>query len=230
MTTTDLPRNGVTQSSAVPPLPSVSTARRQRRRGLLALALALVVLFAVGTVAAFDYFSATHSAVGVGRTVPYGQQVTSGDLVEVSIPNGDTLNSIDWAARDSLVGGFASTTLQAGQLLPGGVVVASLTPPPGSALVAVGVKVGFLPATELAAGDQVRVVAVQTATSATGAAAGSSSSIPTGQAVQASVFSIGGTDASGSTVVDVVVADRDANAVAQLSALGAAAIVLTPKG
>jgi hypothetical protein len=86
MTTTNLPRNGSTQSSAVPPLPMVSTARRQRRRGLLALALALVVLFAVGTVATFNYFSATHSAVGVARTVPYGQQVNAGDLVEVSIP------------------------------------------------------------------------------------------------------------------------------------------------
>jgi hypothetical protein len=230
MTTTNLPRNGSPQSSAVPPLPMVSTARRQRRRGLLALALALVVLFAVGTVATFNYFSATHSAVGVARTVPYGQQVNAGDLVEVSIPTGTTLNSIDWAQRDSLVGGFASTTLQAGQLLPGGVVVASLTPPSGSAVVAVGVKVGFLPATELAAGDQVRLVAVQTATSATGAATGAASAIPAGQAVQASVFSIGGTDASGTTVVDVVVADRDANAVAQLSALGAAAIVLIPKG
>lgn len=230
MTTTELPRNGTGTSGTNGAVPASTTPRRQRRRGLLALTLALVVLFAVSTVAAFDYFSATHSAVGLQQPLAYGQQVTAGDLVEVSIPDGGGVNAVDWSARDSLVGGFASAPLPSGALLPAGVVVSSLTPPSGSALVAVGVQNGFLPAAELRAGDAVRVVSVLTATSQTGTAIGGGATVPVGQSVEATVFSIGSTDTAGKTVVDLVVADADANAVAQLSALSAAALVLIPKG
>jgi len=147
--------------------------------------------------------------------------------VEVSVPNGGTLNTLDWSQHTSIVGQYAATPLQPGQLLPSGATVATLTPPPGSSLVAVALKNGLLPAAELRAGDSVRVVAVQTtASSAPNAAA--AAAVPA--ALPARVYSISPRDAGGTTVVDVVVADGSADAVARLSALGQAALVLQPRG
>ncbi len=201
--------------------------RRQRKRGFLALAAALVVLFAVGTYAAFTYFSATHSAIAVAGPVGYGHQITASDLVEVSVPNGGMLNTLDWSQHTSIVGQYAATPLQPGQLLPSGATVATLTPPPGSSVVAVALKNGLLPAAELHPGDSVRVVAVQTTASSTPTAA-AAAAVPA--ALPARVYSISPRDAGGTTVVDVVVADGSADAVARLSALGQAALVLQPRG
>ena len=156
MATTEMPRG---RSMTLPTTPAgvfaAGTAvRRQRKRGFLALAAALVVLFAVGTYAAFTYFSATHSAIAVAGPVGYGHQITASDLVEVSVPNGGMLNTLDWSQHTSVVGQYAATPLQPGQLLPSGATVATLTPP-GYSLVAVALKNGLLPAAELHAGDSV---------------------------------------------------------------------------
>jgi len=175
---------------------------------------------------AFNYFSATHSAIALARPVGYGQQITAQDLVEVSVPNGGSLNSLDWSRREAIVGQYATTDLQGGQLLPGGATATKLTPAAGSSLVAVGVKNGLVPAAELRAGDSVRVVAVQTATT-TPSTAGAAS-LPA--AIPAQVYSIGPRDTGGTTVVDVVVADANADTVARLSAAGQAALVLQPRG
>jgi hypothetical protein len=229
MATTEMPRGRSTTPPTTPagPFAAGTPVRRRRKRGFLALAAALVVLFAVGTYAAFTYFSATHSAIAVAGPVGYGHQIVANDLVEVSVPNGGTLNTLDWSQRTSIVGQYAATPLQPGQLLPSGATVAKLTPPAGSSLVAVALKNGLLPAAELHVGDSVRVVAVATTASSTPTAT-AAASLPA--AVTARVYSISPRDAGGTTVVDVVVADSSADAVARLSALGQAALVLQPRG
>jgi len=229
MATTEMGRGRSTTPPTTPagPFAAGTPVRRQRKRGFLALAAALVVLFAVGTYAAFTYFSATHSAIAVAGPVGYGHQITASDLVEVSVPNGGTLNTLDWSQHTSIVGQYAATPLQPGQLLPSGATVATLTPPPGSSVVAVALKNGLLPAAELLAGDSVRVVAVQTTASSVPAAT-PAAALPA--ALSARVYSISPRDAGGTTVVDVVVTDVSADAVARLSALGQAALVLQPRG
>jgi len=230
MATTEMGRGRSRTPPTTPagPFAAGTPVRRQRKRGFLALAAALVVLFAVGTYAAFTYFSAMHSAIAVAGPVGYGHQITASDLVEVSVPNGGTLNTLDWSQHTSIVGQYAATPLQPGQLLPSGATVATLTPPPGSSLVAVALKNGLLPAAELHPGDSVRVVAVQTTASSTPNAAAAAAALPA--ALPARVYSISPRDAGGMTVVDVVVADGSADAVARLSALGQAALVLQPRG
>jgi len=229
MATTEMGRGRSTTPPTTPagPFAAGTPVRRQRKRGFLALAAALVVLFAVGTYAAFTYFSATHSAIAVAGPVGYGHQITASDLVEVSVPNGGMLNTLDWSQHTSIVGQYAATPLQPGQLLPSGATVATLTPPPGSSVVAVALKNGLLPAAELHPGDSVRVVAVQTTASSTPTAA-AAAAVPA--ALPPRVYSISPRDAGGTTVVDVVVADGSADAVARLSALGQAALVLQPRG
>ena len=198
MATTEMGRGRSTTPPTTPagPFAAGTPVRRQRKRGFLALAAALVVVFAVGTYAAFTYFSATHSAIAVAGPVGYGHQITATDLVEVSVPNGGTLNTLDWSQHTSIVGQYAATPLQPGQLLPSGATVATLTPPLGSSLVAVAVAVadGLLPAAELHAGDSVRVVAVQTTASSTPTTA-AAATVPA--ALPARVYSISPHDAGG---------------------------------
>jgi len=227
MSTTEMPRNAGAAAGGPPRVPSSTLAppRRQRRNGRLALAGALVALFAVGTPAAWVYFSQTVSVVGLADGVRYGNQITAGDLVEMSVPTGGGINAVEWAQRDSVVGQVATSDLQAGQLLPTGATAPEIKPAKGTSIVAVGVKAAFLPAAELAAGDSVRIVAVQTTPGTTPA---DPKNLPS--SIAATVHSISRRAPDGTTVVSVTVSDADADAVARLSAVGQAALVLLPRG
>ncbi len=227
MSTTEMPRHAGAAAGGPPRVPSSTLAppRRQRRNGRLALAGALVALFAVGTPAAWVYFSQTVSVVGLADGVRYGKQITAGDLVEMSVPTGGGINAVEWAQRDSVVGQVATSDLQAGQLLPTGATAPEIKPAKGTSIVAVGVKAAFLPAVELAAGDSVRIVAVLTTPGATPA---DPKNLPA--SIAATVHSISGRAPDGTTVVSVTVSDADADAVARLSAVGQAALVLLPRG
>jgi hypothetical protein len=222
MATTQMPRR-TPGTTGAPPLPTLP--RRQRRTGFLALAAALVALFAVGNVALFHVFSATKPVIGLADGVRYGQVVTAQDLVEMTIPTGGSTNALDWALRDSVIGKYATVDLQAGQLLPSGVTAPELTPAAGTSLVAVGVGSALLPAAELAAGDSVRIVAVQITPGSTPA---DPTNLP--RAIAATVYSIAAPDRAGVIVVSVVVKDSDADTVVRLSAVGQAALVLIPRG
>lgn len=227
MSTTEMPRNAGAPASGPPRAPSSTLAppRRQRRNGRLALAGALVAMFAVATPAAWLYFSKTESVVGLSDGVSYGQTITAGDLVEMSVPTGGGINALGWAQRDRVVGQVATTNLVAGQLLPEGATAARIVPEQGSSIVAVGAKAALLPAAQLAAGDAVRIVAVQTTA---GTTPGDPKNLP--GSIRATVYSISARAPDGTTVVSVVVPDTDADAVARLSAVGQAAIVLLPRG
>lgn len=228
MSTTEMPRNTAATAAGGPPRTPSSTLappRRQRRNGRLALAAALVALFAVATPAAWVHFSQTMSVVGLSDGVRYGATITAGDLVEMSVPTGGGINAVDWAQREAVIGQVATSDLQAGQLLPTGATARAITPAKGSSIVAVGVKAAFLPAAELKAGDAVRIVAVQTTPGTTPA---DPKNLPS--SITATVFSISGKAPDGTRVVSVTVADANADAVARLSAVGQAALVLLPRG
>jgi hypothetical protein len=222
MATREMPRR-TPRATDAPAL--TSPPRRQRRTGFLALAAALVALFAVGNVALFQVFSATQPVIGLADGVRYGQVVTAQDLVEMAVPKGGSTNALDWAQRDAVIGQYATVDLQAGQLLPSGVTAPKLTPAPGTSLVAVGVVRALLPAAELAAGDTVRIVAVLITP---GAAPADPTNLP--RAIPATVYSIAPADNAGLIVVSVVVQDADADTVARLSAVRQAALVLIPRG
>ena len=228
MSTTETPRPTAGTAAGGPqrgPSSTLAPPRRQRRNGRLALAGALVALFAVATPAAWLYFSETRSVVGLSDTVAYGSRITAGDLVEMSVPSGGGINALDWAQRDSAIGQVATTNLLAGQLLPEGATAPKIMPAPGTSIVAVGVKAAFLPAAQLAVGDEVRIVAVQTTP---GTTPGDPKNLPA--SINATVYSISARAPDGTTVVSVVVSDAAADAVARLSAVGQAALVLLPRG
>lgn len=204
--------NGFTQAPALPP------PRRRRRPALLALAVAMVVLGALGAAYLATSVGQTSAVIAVAREVPWGQTLTAADLVEARVPADPALDPIPYGDRDQVIGMIAATTLTPGSLLTRSALTDQQVPPPGQQLVGVGVSAVQLPTTALRPGDDVLLVPV--AAGGTQAAGGASA------AVDATVVASGPPGTDGLRVVDVLVDAADGPDVAARAAAGLVAIVV----
>jgi hypothetical protein len=129
---------------------------RQRRTGLVALLVALMV--GLGAVGASLYASAGSkvAVVMVVRTVPAGQVISRADLT--SVPVSGPVVAFGANRLAVLVGQRAAVPLQPNMFLQRSMVTSGDTLPPGQAAVGVAVRSGQIPADGLTAGDVVQVV------------------------------------------------------------------------
>src|SRR3712207_2419320 len=156
-TRTSGPAVAVNGSSRAPALPPP---RRRRRPALLALALAMVVLGALGAAYLATSLGQTSPVIAVAREVPWGQTVTAADLVEARVSVDPALAPIPYAERDQVIGLVAASTLTPGSLLTREALTEQPLPPAGQQLVGVGVSAVQLPTTPLRPGDDVLLVPV----------------------------------------------------------------------
>jgi hypothetical protein len=162
--------------------------------------------------------------VVVTAPVPVGAVITSGDLGTTSIAAGPGLATIPARQMPQVVGLVAATSLQPGTLLAPSEVTGKLSPAPGQDLVPVAVKPAGLPASGLAPGDQVLVVA----TPAAGGNTGSGAAPVLAQPVPATVEAVSRvTDQNGLNVVDLLVPSSIGPAVAEQASTGQIALVVT---
>ena len=200
---------------------------RQRRRSILALG---VVLACIGALAgAWVFTSFSHRADGARRRPRYprrhrdhrrrpgtgaglGRQRHQGDPGPPGIPGRR---------------GDRRCQLRAGTLLVPADLTATAVPGPGQQLVPVTLKASQLPASGLAPGDQVLVVATP---GAAGQAASGSGQAPLGQDVPAAVYQVSAPDTSGDVVVDLLVGAGQGPAVAQQDSTGQIALIITAAG
>jgi hypothetical protein len=216
--------NGRVEVPALANAPMLPPPRRRRRPALLALAVVLMVLGALGASFVATSLGRTSSVIAVAYAVPRGQELTAADLVEARITADTALAPIPYADRDKVIGMIAATDLTAGSLLTSDALTADRFPPPGSDLVGVGVKQAQLPASPLRPGDDVLLVPVATGN---GSAAGSgvpAASVP--RAIRATVARVGATGVDGLRVVDVLVDAADGPDVAARAAAGLLVIVV----
>jgi SAF domain len=200
--------------------PVLPPPRRRRRPALLGLAVAMVVLGALGAAYLATSLGETSPVIAVAREVPWGQTVTAADLVEARVSVDPALHPIPYGDRDQVIGMVAVTTLKPGSLLTRDAVTDRRLPPAGQQLVGVGVSPVQLPTTALRPGDEVLLVPV---------AAGGASTAPTPAApggVRATVVQAGPPGADGVRVVDVLVDAGDGPDVAARAAAGLIAIVV----
>ncbi len=202
------------------PAPVLPPPRRRRRPALLALAVAMVVVGALGAAHLATSLGETSSVIAVAREVPQGQMLTAADLVEARVPADPALAPIPYADRDRVIGLLAAGTLTRGSLLTADALTGQRLPPPGQQLVGIGVSAVQLPATALQPGDGVLLVSV----AADGTADGAASAAP--RTVAASVVTSGEPGTDGLRVVDVLVAAADGPDVAARAAAGQVAIVV----
>ena len=136
------------------------------RPSLLVVGLVLVLASVVGVGALIHSVSGEHGILVMAQTVQAGQVITTGDLEVVNVSEDmGGLTVIDSSEEDAVVGRPAATTLYDGTPL----VVSELGPvqlPTGESVMAVNAKLGSYPPS-IAAGDQVEVIDVQTASAAT---------------------------------------------------------------
>ena len=188
----------------------------------------LVILCALGTYWLTQRSAERVAVVGVAHDVPWGQVVTSSDLVQVEVVEDPALRPVPWSDVSSLVGQHAAADLQAGALITARSVTGAEVPGPGKALVGVSVKQAQMPVTTLHPGD--RVVLVPTGDNPTAPQPTGVASAAAAGSIEAMVFTVGSTDASGARTVDVVLVGDQAALVASASAAGKVAIVLVPRG
>ena len=206
--------NGLSRAPVLPP------PRRRRRPALLALAVTMVVLGALGATYLATSLGQTSPVIALTREVPWGQAITAADLMEASISPDPALQPIPYGDRDQVIGMVAATTLTPGSLLTRDALTDQRLPAPGQQLVGVGVSTVQLPTTALRPGDDVLLVPV---------AAGSAPVATEGGApgvVDATVLQTGPPGTDGLRVVDVLVAAADGPDVVARAAAGLVAIVV----
>ena len=207
--------NGSSRAPALPP------PRRRRRPALLALALTMVVLGALGAAYLATSLGKTSPVIAVAREVPWGQQLTVADLVEARVSVDPALTPIPYAQRDQVIGMVAATTLTPGSLLTREALTEQQLPPPGRQLVGIGVSSVQLPTTPLRPGDDVLLVPV---------VGGGDAVPPAGpvapRTVSATVVRSGSPGTDGLRVVGVLVDAADGPDVAARAAAGLVAIVV----
>jgi hypothetical protein len=224
MTRTQPPKASAPPPAAVgnglPRAPVLPPPRRRRRPALLALAVTMVVLGALGATYLATSLGQTSPVIALAREVPWGQVITAADLVEARISPDPALQPIPYGDRDQVIGMVAATTLAPGSLLTRDALTDQRLPAPGQQLVGVGVSAVQLPATALRPGDDVLLVPVAAGSAPAGNEAGAPG------VVDATVVRTGTPGTDGLRVVDVLVAAADGPDVAARAAAGLIAIVV----
>ncbi|WP_100500236.1 SAF domain-containing protein [Geodermatophilus chilensis] len=206
--------NGLSRPPVLPP------PRRRRRPGLLALAVTMVVLGALGAAYLATSLGQTSPVIAIAREVPWGQPITAADLVEARISADPALEPIPYGDRDQVIGLVAATTLAPGSLLTRDALTDQRLPAPGQQLVGVGVSAVQLPTTALRPGDDVLLVPVAVGSDPAATEVGAPG------VVNATVVRTGPPGTDGLRVVDVLVDAADGPDVAARAAAGLIAIVV----
>jgi hypothetical protein len=201
---------------------------RRRRPTMIALAVAMAGTGVV--ISAAIYHQADHQipVVMVTRAVPAGAVISVSDLGSASVSLGSGIAVIPASQLRRIAGEVAAVALQPATLLSPSELTSSRPPAPGVELVPAAVRPADLPATGLAAGDRVLVVPTPAVQGQPGTAGGTESLAGPVPAVIEAVTSV--PDAEGFDVVDVLVSDADAVAVASLVSTGQFALVVTRRG
>lgn len=199
----------------------VRPVRARRSRAYLAGALALIVAGGVGSAFLYTNASDTQQVLVVSQDVQRGQVITATDLTSIGIADGQSTQGVPATDSGTVVGKMATVDMPRGSLVTGGSFAESLAVPAGRALVGLLLKPAQLPAQPLAAGDRVVIVPV--------AADGRTAPVAT-DTVTGVVSDIVADKPSGTTIVDVYVAQTVAADLASRAAGGAVAIYLTGSG
>lgn len=213
------------QPIAAPPGPR----ERRLRAGHLALAIALIVVGALGTTALVATVAADGEYLALSRDVDYGAQLTADDFVAVQMSAAPGLDPVAASDLDRVVGAYTTMPLAAGTLLTPAQVTAEPVPGPGQNVVGITVRGDRLPAQPLRPGDPILLVAIAERS-------GSGGELPSGgpQTWDATVTAVAGADStgflggggSGSVTLDVAVPAADGPTIATLAAGNRLVVVL----
>jgi hypothetical protein len=201
---------------------------RRRRPAMIALAVAMAGTGVVVSAAVYQRADHQVPVVMVTRPVPAGAVISMTDLGSTRVSLGGGIAVIPASELRQVAGQVAAVALEPSTLLSPSDLTSSRPPAAGVELVPAAIRPADLPASGLAAGDRVLVVptpGVQGQPGTSGPAESLAGPVP---AVIEAVTSV--PDAEGFDVVDVLVSDADAVAVASQVSTGQFALVITRRG
>lgn len=203
---------------------------RRVRFGHLALAVTLIVIGALGTVALVTAVSADGEYLALSRDVDFGAQLAEEDLAVVRVTNTPGLKPVPARDLDRVVGLYANVPLSEGTLLTAAQVTNQPIPGPGQHVLGITLRNDRLPATEPRPGDPVLLVA--TASQGSPDSDDPPSAPRTWSATVIRVAGSGsggilGGDGASTVTLDVAVATADGPTVATLAASNRLVVILT---
>jgi hypothetical protein len=213
---------------AAPPGPR----ERRVRFGHLALAIALIVVGALGSATLVMLVSAEGTYLAVARDVEYGAQFTEADLTTVRISRSPGLKPVPASEIDRVVGNYATMPLAAGTLLTLAHVTGADEREPGEGEVRLGITLpnDRMPARAVEPGHRVLLVETRGDRSPGGQPA------PAPRTWEATVVGSSGAGSSGvfggvrsrDTTLDVIVAAGDGPTIAALAAADSLSVAVLP--
>lgn len=193
---------------------------RQRRRGMLALGVALAGLGILAGGLLLSSVSHRQAVLALAKAIPPGATITRDDLTTVMISSGSGLKTIPASQLAQVTGLTAATALDQGTLLVPSELTSTQVPAPGDQLVTVALKPSQLPARGLLPGDQVLVIATP---GTQAAAAQLTADVP------ATVIAEAGPTQDGYDTVDLQVSAAAAPSVARQDSTGQIALIVTAR-
>lgn len=217
----------------VAPRPGQSLPTRQRRRGLVAAGVLLVLLASLLVGVLYSRAGGKIAVIVTARAVPVGHTITRADLTTAQIA-ADTIPAYAGAHMAEVIGKTAAVGLVTGEIIAPAMLSTQPPAPAGSVVVGVAVKPGQLPAGGLSAGDTVMVI-VLPPSSAGGSnggptTAGTGGATPTAQVLDraAPVVDSAALASGEGSVISVQVPAADATTLATASSAGLVALVKLP--
>jgi hypothetical protein len=214
------------------PVPSGNGARigqlrplpRRRRPGMVALAVALIGVGILGGAELFRQVNHEVPVLMVTRDVPAGTVVRASDLGTASVVLSGGVKAIPAGQEHQVTGLVAATDLKPGTLLTASELTTTLPPSSGQQLVPIALKPSQLPASGLAAGDQILIV------SAPGGQGQNAAVAVPGTPIAGTVEAVSAApDQDGLEVVDLLVSAADGTNLAREAAAGGIALVITSR-
>jgi hypothetical protein len=198
---------------------------RERRPALAALAVLLIVGGAAIAGLLALRADDRDTVVVLREDVSAGQPLTADQLTTAQVSL-EGLPTIPESELSQVEGMYAATALPAGTVLAPDMLTPTGLLQDGRAAVGLALRAGLLPANGLVGGDIVDVVSVPTSGAPLPEGSGSGPVL----VADAQVSSVRVDDASGTTIVTVIVDRSDAPTVASAGAVGGAALVLVERG
>lgn len=220
MTTTSARADRGTQPSMTPGASPAFTPppKLRRRPELIAGGVATICIGAL--LAAWAWTSTTHTeeVLAARATIHQGDIITAKDLQRVRISGDPAVQPLPASSYDDIVGQRAALDVAAGSLLTKESTSSTALPPEGQSIVGISLTGSQVPALPLRGGDRVRIVVTP---GQDGAAPAGAPEFSTAEVVDTRID-----EATGNTVVDVLVSYADASVLAVRAATGSVALIL----
>jgi hypothetical protein len=201
---------------------------RRRRPAMIALAVAMAGAGVVVSAAVYQQADHQVAVVIVTQPVPAGAVIRAGDLGTTRLSVGGGIRVIPASQLGQVAGEIAAVALRPATLLAPSELTTAQPPAAGQELVPASLKSSELPASGLFPGDHVLVVATPGDQGQAGVSTGPASLSSPVPAVVEAVSAV--PDSAGLDVVDLLVSDASAAAVADQVSTGQFALIVTKRG